>query len=524
MNLTDDETLELNELCNALVDGAISPVERARLERWLATSEEARKFYVRAMALSASLCDYAGEMQAEAPDAPARILRPALWQWGLGALAAAASVMLAFWLGGRPESPSRADAEAEESVAWLSGGKDCKWIAGDFKTGDELRRGQRIELASGFAEITFDCGAQVTLEGPASLDLTSAWEAVLDRGTLRARVPAEAIGFRISNPQVDVVDLGTEFTMVADTGGGTEVYVLKGAVEAAAREGGVRGRDAIVLHEKQARRFAKSGVSEVKDRDQKMARFVRKVALDRLTHPAGYVHWSFDETTGSLARAELLGPARGDFDAQLLAPLGAMHGPGRINGGLRFDGSFCARASFAGIGQRTARTVAFWVKAPDDAQLPEAGPMLAWPLNGKDSRPVEIAWNRDPNRGSLGALRTRVGRNFLVGSTPVRDGRWHHVGVVFGIKGKADGLPQIKHYVDGRLDAPAARHWLKQAPGANDPADSSEETLWIGGSNAERFRGELDELFVADRALKSQEIRHLMQHNAPAPAEMLAAE
>ena len=97
-------------------------------------------------------------------------------------------------------------------------------------------------------------------------------------------MPTEAIGFRVSNPEVEVVDLGTEFTMVADAKGGTDVYVLKGAVEAAAREG--QGREPLVLHEQQARRFAKSGVSEVADRDQKMDRLVRKVALDRLTRPA----------------------------------------------------------------------------------------------------------------------------------------------------------------------------------------------------------------------------------------------
>ena len=68
MNLPDDELLELNALCNALIDDAITDTERARLEKMLAASDEARRFYVRAMALSASLFDYAGEMQSDAPD------------------------------------------------------------------------------------------------------------------------------------------------------------------------------------------------------------------------------------------------------------------------------------------------------------------------------------------------------------------------------------------------------------------------------------------------------------------------
>src|SRR6185369_7470491 len=99
-------------------------------------------------------------------------------------------------------------------------------------SGDRLLRNQRLEIAKGLAEITFDSGAQVVLEGPATFDLKSAWEATLNRGTLKASVPPQAIGFRISNPSVEIVDLGTEFTMSADASGVAEVLVLKGQVEA----------------------------------------------------------------------------------------------------------------------------------------------------------------------------------------------------------------------------------------------------------------------------------------------------
>ena len=72
MSLSDRETLELNELCNAAVDGTLTASQRVRLEQLLAESEDARQFYVKAMDLSASLGHYAGEMQMEAADAPRR--------------------------------------------------------------------------------------------------------------------------------------------------------------------------------------------------------------------------------------------------------------------------------------------------------------------------------------------------------------------------------------------------------------------------------------------------------------------
>src|SRR5690349_6403908 len=102
MTLSDQDILELNELCNAVVDGAITDVQHARLAHWLSTSSEARQFYVRVTGLSASLHNYAAEMQSEGPDAAAQP-SPAptkhRWWWQtLGVLAVAASFSLVFWL------------------------------------------------------------------------------------------------------------------------------------------------------------------------------------------------------------------------------------------------------------------------------------------------------------------------------------------------------------------------------------------------------------------------------------------
>ena len=542
MSLPDDELLELNALCNALIDGAITDAERARLEKMLAASDEARRFYVRATTLSASLFDYAGEMQSDAPDVAAgRVVRVPAWVWTVGSLAAAACVAVAFWLGAAAKQDAAnefASAEQEssdDSVARLSGAKDCRWSGAALQPGAELRRGQRIELQSGFAEITFDCGAQVTLEGPASLDLSSAWDALLRRGTLKANVPREAIGFRIVNPSVEVTDLGTEFSMVADDAGATEVFVLKGAVEAAPRDAAGNAGESVVLHETQSRRFAVAGGSDVRDREAKLAKLTRKVALDRFTRPANYVHWSFDEEAGP-ALAQTSGIAQDGFTAQLEPAGDALSAGTRTDGrwerALQLDGKIFAKAPFPGIGKRAPRTVAFWVKVPADAPLPDAGAMLAWPL-GSAGRGIEIGWNRNPLDGALGALRTSAARVSLTGTTPLRDSRWHHLAVVFSPKQKADAAPQIRQYVDGRLDGLATRRNGKRARGAQaenaELAGSAEEALWIGCNlggreSAGHFRGALDELFVADRVLTPPEIRHLMTHNRPATPETLAAQ
>jgi len=570
MRLPDDQLLELNALCHALIDGAITDAERARLEEMLASSANARRFYVRAMTLSASLFDFAGEMQCDAPDvgqasslsesdrhpslsSPAA--RPAgtdarrtptAWRavprrFALLTAMACAALALTLWFGfaakrGAVHETASAEQESsDDSIARLSGAKDCRWSGAPLAPGSELRRGQRIELQSGFAEVTFDSGAQLTLEGPATLELDSAWEAVLHRGMLKASVPPEAIGFRVTNTSVEVVDLGTEFSMVADENGATEVFVLKGAVEAAPRDVAGRAGQAVLLRETQARRFATAGGSDVHDRDAKLAKFNRRIALDRFTRPANYVHWSFDEEAGP-AQAETIGLAHDGFAAQFESASEAFPGGTRTDGrwrrALRLDGQRYAKAPFPGIGKRAARTVAFWINVPPDAPLPDAGAMLAWPL-GTTGRGVEIGWNRSPLDGPLGALRTSAGRHATTGTTPLRDGRWHHLAVVFSPKAKAEAAPQVRQYIDGRLDGLSARRNAKRARGfqieRDAPAGSAEEALWIGRNFADRessghFRGALDELFLADRALTPPEIRHLMTHNKPATPETLAAQ
>jgi len=275
MNLTDSEILELNELCNALVDERVTDAQRARLSRWLFTSEPARQFYTRAMGLSASLCHYSGEMQTEEPDSPAHAATGGhRWRWAIGLMSVAASIALVstvLWLGRtRPAKTNPAPAVAaavpaaddEEYVAWLTGSKECQWAGNTspFQPSGRLRKGQQVDLVSGFAEITFDSGAKVLLQGPALLDVTSSWSATLKHGSLKASPPPEAIGFSISNPTVEVVDLGTEFTMIADKGGAAaEVLVLKGEVEAAPKT--PADQQPIVLREKESRRFATSGVT-----------------------------------------------------------------------------------------------------------------------------------------------------------------------------------------------------------------------------------------------------------------------
>ncbi len=88
-----------------------------------------------------------------------------------------------------------------------------------------------LELEDGVAEITFDCGARIVLEGPALLTIEASTRASLAIGRIVAHVPPAARGFTVVAPSVTVVDLGTEFGLDVDAAGTAEVQVFEGQVE-----------------------------------------------------------------------------------------------------------------------------------------------------------------------------------------------------------------------------------------------------------------------------------------------------
>jgi hypothetical protein len=546
MNLTDKEILELNELCNAVVDETISEKQRDRLSEMLRGSLDARQFYVRSMGLSASLHSYAAEMQMESPDGPSQHGGHHRGTWLTMFFALAALVMLVIWLkfphhdlprdtqlapavALGPNPPATLQVVAEKFVAQLTGSKGCEWRNGTIQPGGQLHEGQKLELTKGLAEITFDCGAQVVLEGPASFSVNTEWNATLSSGSLRASLPPEAMGFSISNPTVEVVDNGTEFTMVADaSGASTDVYVIKG--EVVASPNAQSDQTGIVLREKESRRFSTSGVQKnVQSNDLRLAELARPLSLDHFAKPAGYAHWSFDQAYGKMCKVEAFGLAPGVSDLKIcnVAEVGlpGVHTPGRFGGALKFNGGkMFAQAEFPGISDYTAHTVSFWVKIPSDASLSNTFAMIAWGVNNPQlgSHPIDVVWNKDPDAAMVGVLRTNFFGGFAVGRTPLRDGKWHHIAVVLVPRVDPRGPLDVKQYVDGRLQGEARPSQTGSDiflySSDNTPQDAN-GNFWLGcrvgqtGPKAARFVGEISDLFVFDRALEPQEIVKVMSSN-----------
>ncbi len=119
-------------------------------------------------------------------------------------------------------------------VARLTRSRQAQWSGNDGQRlfdGAFLRRGQRLELLTGIAEIKLDRGVTLLLQGPARLTLVEPLVAELSLGRLSARVSPRGHGFAVETPVARVVDLGTEFAAEVDALGNVEVQVFQGQVE-----------------------------------------------------------------------------------------------------------------------------------------------------------------------------------------------------------------------------------------------------------------------------------------------------
>ncbi len=402
---------------------------------------------------------------------------------------------------------------SDSPAARLSGDVAAEW-AGEIPVG--LRPGDPIELKAGLAELSFADGTVMILEAPARVRLAGRDRVRVESGSLTVRVPKGAEGFRVDTPSSEVVDLGTEFAVSVGADGSSEVHVLEGRVKAR--------RDAkeqfVHLDEGRGLRFG-ALARKVEAIESNPARFVRALP-GRSTKRPGYLHWSFDEGDGDVAADTGTGIDSMRYPATLKA-YGAGEGPrwggGRFGGAIYFNGADAfAATDYPGIEGTDPRTIAFWARVPQDFKTSQGFGMLGWGTMQPSS-----AWQISPNpttsEGPLGRLRIGTHTSFAVGSTDLRDDRWHHLAVVMYGGHGADVENHILLYIDGRLETTTVKSLRTIDTDIRNPRA---RTLFFGrnlGFRGERsarhrfFRGWLDEVHVFDAALSAAQIRSLMTRN-----------
>lgn len=229
---------ELIALCDRLCDGTLTADERERIEALVLGDTALRRLYVEQMQLHAQLTQNSARLSEEplqtvlrpVTPAPLRTLR---WRFPSQLWNAAAALVLliggAWWLA----------TSGSDDVALLQDVQNARWKSSSLPTepGSSLPAG-RLHLAEGLARLRFANGAEITLEGPAELELLSPQLCRLHSGSLVAHVPESAKGFTVLTKQATLIDHGTDFGISTDAEGRARVHVMNGEVELRHHRGG----------------------------------------------------------------------------------------------------------------------------------------------------------------------------------------------------------------------------------------------------------------------------------------------
>lgn len=537
-------------LLDAYLDGSLTAEEKQELERMLLESDAARQqFWERASlhgwTYAAAKVNYGAKPAAEVARARRQLSgvsfdaflgwlrRASQWGWRAGLAGAACLAAVLMWLGIRAVLQSAGGAAEEDALVETGPGPavNTNWIAtltrgtgviwDGEKSGIEIGSvvgPQWLRLKSGAVQIDFNSGAQMVLEGPASLELVSAEEARLEFGKLSAHVPEPAHGFKVYTTDVTVTDLGTAFGLERVPAQPVKVEVFEGKVEVATDSTNapeiVKAGRGVQVSENQVHPLAAEDWAEFLSMQELARRELTELRLRyegwRLADhwldedPSMLVHFNFE--SGPDSEQVLANHAAAGNGRSQATIYGCDWGEGRWPGksALEFN-RLNDQVRFSVPGTYESLTYVAWLRVDS---LPNQWNTLAL---ADMSKAGETHWQIHRNGSLEFSVRSGSGKgswNHVV-SKPVitRDdfGKWIQLAAVY------DGTAQrMILYMNGRRIASKAAKIRSLTPGAVELGNWPSRSLNSGVNYRIRdFHGRVDEFELFGRALSAGEIeRH----------------
>ena len=243
----------LDQHIDALIHGTITEAEHQWLQSRLRNDAAARAFFRERMDLEAGLRTWAADSDF-VPQLTARdTLAGKRWWlasgWHIAWMAMAASILsIVVWWTRIPDRdlPKQAEQQTEQQTGrpaeasspmtlptapvlgkWVAEA-NCVWQQPPSLADGRFTAGL-IKLESGAAELRFDSGTIVVLEGPCELMVNTADSAQLLVGTVYVNVTEVSNGFLLATPESQIIDDGTQYAVSLDSET-TEVHVFDGSV------------------------------------------------------------------------------------------------------------------------------------------------------------------------------------------------------------------------------------------------------------------------------------------------------
>jgi hypothetical protein len=509
-NPTNDTLHELNELAGALREGNITNEQVARLDQLLADSPATLEAFsdllliVTEFRQNGASLGRGGSATVPNPVAPGRRIRRRAVLW---ALAAAASLALlaagTWWSTHSGQQPTLLAARIVRSSGVKLKANGSPVTIPSEQLGLHVAH---YELGAGILELEMGEGVRLVIHAPARFGLPASNKLLLLAGNVSARVPKNAVGFRIDTPSARVIDLGTEFGVSVDQVG-SEIHVFRG--EVLVQTPG--DPDTLRLGANHASRTDKnSPAPRGIDYDPDM--FLRSLGEAPTPYSRQVCAWNpvlylpMDPPQDGLTLVSL-GSAQVQVRIEAGRTIEAPFAAGRIGPALRLGGptaSTYAVASPIPLATEGQLTVCAWVRA--DSRPRWASIAKQWVKDFRVDRGGQFHFGLWHDDGDL--------------EVHVHDAKGQEAGVREGVP-----LPlQRWHHVAFTLDGETLRLFRNGTEVASAPcaglAVTGPQNLGIGvkldadrrpiaGSTAGFWDGRIDELAVFHRALTAGEIREL---------------
>lgn len=426
------------------------------------------------------------------------------------AAAVAACVTIAFvWQYDRAAAPTPATS-TDATIAVMANSESATWATPP----GPLTAGVRLRLTSGLVELELRDKGRLVLDGPADLELSDPMRAVLRGGRLVLNVTPGGHGYQVQTPGGVFTDLGTRFGVIVGPDGSVEAHVIEGSISA--RTTGST-TDVVLTQNKAVRLHA--GRAEPITVDP--GAFYTRLP-PHLPQAPSWIRWRMDDGSGPNAAAQVHGFPSTNAELTLKAVRGSSPPKwttGHRGDALAFDGrGGYAESGFPGIAGTQPRTVTCWIRMPRDFTSADGFAIVSWgdPLSPGRGEVWQVSLNPLVADGPIGRLRVGTHGGKLVGTTDLRDDRWHHIAVVMYGGVQPDIGTHVMVYVDGQLE-PVSRRTVQTI---DTRIVDDGHGVWVGRNVTHQqdnrnsphgfLRGMVDDLVITAGALTQDEIRTLM--------------
>jgi len=158
-------------------------------------------------------------------------------------------------------------------------------------------------------------------------------------------------------------------------------------------------------------------------------------------------------------------------------------------------------SGFDGVTGTQPRTMSAWIRRVENNDT-----ILSWGQNVAGEKWIMRVNNTATAPAVMGELRVEVNNGYVVGTTLLTDGAWHHVAAVFPVGG--DNVLDVLLYVDGARETVS----ISKSQAVN----TTSRDVWLGrGHNDNYMTGDIDDVAIWDVALTDAQIDEIYNGGVP---------